>query len=83
METIGLTLRTLPTEELRLIYLERRVAEQPNDMMAWLYLADHYLYVDLDRTIHAWQNIANLRPTDESASFVLLLIREMNTGTYQ
>lgn len=83
MELIALTLRTLPTTEQRLGYLEDRVRMYPNDVEAWLYLADHYLYIDLQKTIHAWQHIAQLRPSDECVQTALHLIRQLDQSVYQ
>lgn len=45
-----------------------RVARDPDDLDAWLFLASYYMGMDLRRALEAWKQIARLCPGDYSAA---------------
>lgn len=83
MDTLLNTLCTIPNAYDRLTYVENLVIENPADLAAWLYLADHYLHYDLQKTVYAWEQIASLRPADQRVADALQSAREVSAAVYQ
>ena len=81
MEPLSFTLHSLHNMQERIDYVEKLVAEDPDELEAWLYIADHYLDVDYEKTLNAWQQIARLRPHDETVQEALRSLSEVN-GEY-